>query len=208
MAQEIVTGEGQQTLLLAHGAGAPMDSPFMTMLAEALGRRGVRVVRFEFSYMNQRRQDGKKRPPPKAEKLVGEFDARIEACAADSKPLFVGGKSMGGRIASLLTRHADARLSGCICFGYPFHPPGKPDRWRTEHLAEPAMPVLIEQGTRDPFGRQDEVLAHFEAGLPFDLNWLEDGEHDFKPRKASGFTQADLIDKAAQQAAKWMMSIS
>ncbi|WP_165854964.1 alpha/beta fold hydrolase [Marinobacter sp. JSM 1782161] len=209
MAEDIQTGEAGPILLLAHGAGAPMDSPFMAALADELAERGVQVVRFEFGYMARRREDGKKRPPPKAEKLVDEFAEKVTAYGGDSrKPVFVAGKSMGGRIASLLAASHAAPVSGCACFGYPFHPPGKPDRWRTDHFAELAVPLLVNQGTRDPFGRQEEVLAHFESSLPFAVEWLEDGEHDFKPRKASGLTQQALIAQAAERTARWINDLT
>lgn len=204
MAGDIIIGEGQQVLLLAHGAGAPMDSPFMDQLAHALSKKGIRVVRFEFEYMDRRRVDGKKRPPPRADKLLAEFEAKVGRYTEASSSLFVGGKSMGGRIASMLASDGDERVNGCVCFGYPFHPPGKPDRWRTDHFSSPASPILIQQGTRDPFGRREEVLSHFAGGQPVDIDWLDDGEHDLKPRKASGMSQSDLIERAAGNAAKWM----
>lgn len=181
-----------------------MDSPFMNLLANALANRGIRVVRFEFEYMHRRRIDGKKRPPPKAEKLLGELEAKVGQYAEEAASLFVGGKSMGGRIASMLASDGNERVTGCVCFGYPFHPPGKPDRWRTDHFSSLASPILIQQGTRDPFGRRDEVLSHFAGGQPVDIDWLEDGEHDLKPRKASGLSQSDLIERAAENAAAWM----
>lgn len=204
MAEVMIDGEGARTLLLAHGAGAPMDSPFMDQLAMALAEQGIRVVRFEFGYMRKRREDGKKRPPPKADKLEGEFSAVIDRYANESGPLYIGGKSMGGRIASVLASRADDRIAGCACFGYPFHPPGKPDRWRTDHFTDFTVPVLINQGTRDPFGRQDEVQAHLAGDVPVTLHWLDDGEHDFRPRKSTGTTQAELIEQAARQTVTWM----
>lgn len=202
MSEDLTDGHGRHVLLLAHGAGAPMDSPFMDTLANALGQQDVQVIRFEFDYMQRRREDGKKRPPPKVDKLLSEFQQKIEQYAGAGS-LFIGGKSMGGRVASLVAASQTSAV-GCICFGYPFHPPGKPDRWRTEHLHELSVPVLLQQGTRDPFGRQDEVIAHFDGHPPATIDWLEDGEHDFKPRKASGLTQQALIDQAASNAARWM----
>lgn len=186
------------TLLLAHGAGAPMDSPFMEQLAAALSARGVKVVRFEFPYMAARREDGRKRPPnpmPVLEQCMRELAAEM------SGPSFLGGKSMGARVASQLA--AEVGAAGFICFGYPFHPPGKPERTRIEHLQQIACPGLIVQGTRDPFGKPEEV-----AGYPLDpalqLHWLESGEHDFRPLKASGRTQQMLIEEAADVAAEFM----
>ncbi|TBW59154.1 alpha/beta fold hydrolase [Marinobacter halodurans] len=204
MAQELIEGEGPRTLLLAHGAGAPMDSPYMDLLAAGLAEQRIRVVRFEFEYMRKRREDGRKRPPPRAEKLEGEFSAVIDRHAGASGPVYIGGKSMGGRIASVLASRADDRIAGCVCFGYPFHPPGKADRWRTAHFNDFTVPVLINQGTRDPFGRKDEVQAHLTGDGPVVIHWLDDGEHDFRPRKSTGTTQEDLIELAARQTAAWM----
>ncbi|BES71080.1 alpha/beta hydrolase [Marinobacter nanhaiticus D15-8W] len=206
MPGELINGNGEHVLLLAHGAGAPMDSPFMAMLAESLAKHDVKVVRFEFEYMQRRREDGKRRLPPKADKLLDEFRQKIEQYI-DAEHLFIGGKSMGGRMASLVAA-SDSSIEGCVCFGYPFHPPGKPDRWRTDHFTDFSVPVMIQQGTRDPFGKQSEVLAHFDGKFPVALNWLEDGEHDFKPRKASGLDQHNLIEQAARSTADWMKSVA
>ena len=187
------------TLLLAHGAGAPMDSPFMTQLAAALSTRGIKVVRFEFPYMAARREDGRKRPPnpmPVLEQCMRELAAEI------SGPLFLGGKSMGARVASQLA--AEVGAAGFICFGYPFHPPGKPERTRIEHLQEIGCPGLIVQGTRDPFGKPEEVAA-YPLAPALQLHWLDSGEHDFRPLKASGRTQQMLIEEAAGVAAEFMV---
>lgn len=204
------------TIAFAHGAGAPMDSDYMNTMAGELALAGVNVIRFEFAYMQQRRLDGKRRPPPKAENLIVEFRDVVAGLSAthDNLPLFIGGKSMGGRIASLLAADssvAGSDVAGCFCAGYPFHPPGKPDRWRTDHFSELAVPVRIVQGTRDPFGKQDEVTRHL-AGLGSDtrsvrVTWLESGEHDFKPTKASGRVQKDLIESAAKDVANWMRTV-
>ncbi|PVY75366.1 hypothetical protein C8D92_10783 [Tamilnaduibacter salinus] len=202
----LTDGQGPLTLLLAHGAGAPMDSPFMEALAREIGATGVRVVRFEFGYMQKRREDGRKRPPSAANTLKKAFREQIDTLTSEN-PVVIGGKSMGGRIASELAADADLAAQGvigCACFGYPFHPPGKPDRWRTDHFKALRMPLLILQGTRDPFGRQDEVTDHLTPLLPaIRLHWLESGEHDFKPTRQSGRTQDDLIREAASVFSGW-----
>ena len=169
------------TFAFAHGAGAPMDTPFMTAFAEALGARGWRVVRFEFPYMAKRRLHGKRRPPDRAPRLLACWQAVIAALGPER--LVIGGKSMGGRMASLVAEAAGVR--GLACLGYPFHPAGKPERLRTEHLAALTVPTLILQGTRDSLGNRAEVEGY---GLPpaIRLHWAEDGDHDLKPRKASG----------------------
>lgn len=177
-------------VLLAHGAGAGMDSPFMATMADGLAEQGWQVLRFEFPYMQRQRSSGKKRPPDKAEVLLDSFRDQVKALAQD-KPLVIGGKSMGGRIASVL---ADAlfdeqRILACICLGYPFHPLGKPERLRTDHLAELRTPTLVVQGERDAMGRQDEVIT-YNLSEQLELAWMPDGDHSFKPRKSSGHSEA------------------
>ncbi|MFQ5776300.1 MAG: alpha/beta family hydrolase [Kiloniellaceae bacterium] len=173
------------TVALAHGAGAPMDSPFMTAVAEGLAARGFRVARFEFPYMAARRADGRRRPPDREPRLLDAWRAVVAALGAER--LVIGGKSLGGRMASLV---ADAcAVRGLVCLGYPFHPPGRPDRPRTAHLADLATPALIVQGTRDPFGGAAEVPA-YALSPSIRLCWIEEGGHDLAPRKASGRTKA------------------
>lgn len=173
-------------LALAHGAGAPMDSPFMAHIAQGLGARGLRVARFEFPYMAARRADGKKRPPDRAPVLLESWRAAIAALAGPH--LAIGGKSLGGRMASLIADEAGVRA--LVCLGYPFHPPGRQDKLRTEHLAELQTPTLILQGERDPFGTRDEV-AGYRLSPAIRIAWCPDGDHSFKPRKASGRSQED-----------------
>ena len=192
------------TLLLAHGSGAPMDSPAMNAATAALAAEGLRVARFEFSYMAARRTDGSRKPPPKAETLNPEFHAAVAALGAAGK-LVIGGKSMGGRVASMVADDlfAEGRIAGLLCLGYPFHPPEKPAQLRTAHLMTLTTPALICQGTRDPFGTKEEVPAY---GLPerIRLLWLEDGDHDLKPRKSiSGFTAADHLATMAKTVKDW-----
>jgi uncharacterized protein len=179
------------TFALTHGAGAAMDTPFMTTFAEGLALRGHRIIRFEFPYMHERRISGKKRPPDRAPVLLDTW--RAVAAKINAKRLVVGGKSMGGRIASLLAAEREETgdpLSGIVCLGYPFHPPGKPDKLRVDHLRGLKTPTLIVQGERDPFGKKDEVKS-YRLPKSIRFHWLTDGEHSFKPRKASGRTEAD-----------------
>lgn len=190
----------QLTVVLAHGAGAAMDSGFMQDMAAALAGQGLRVARFEFAYMAQRRVGGAKRPPPKVDLLCAEYRAAVRLLAAEG-PLVIGGKSMGGRVASMVAD--DLGVAGLLCLGYPFHPIGKAEKLRVAHLATLQTPTLICQGTRDPFGTRDEV-ACYPLSDRILLEWLEDGEHDFKPRKrVTGQTQADLIAQAARAVASW-----
>lgn len=197
-------------LVLAHGAGAPADSPFMELLTAALSAQGVTTVRFEFPYMEKRRQDGKKRPPDRQPILLGHFRAVIEEARAGvdrQAGVFVGGKSMGGRMASILAAEPgiDDSVRGAVCFGYPFHPPGKNDRWRTDHFQSLCRPIQIIQGTRDPFGRQAEVEARdLDALDNVNLAWLEGGDHDYRPLARQSESREDLIQQAAAMAARFM----
>lgn len=200
-------GSGQPTVLLAHGAGAAMDTPWMTAVAEGLAARGLRVARFEFSYMAGRRTGGAKRPPPKVGLLADEYRAAIAALPHDG-PLIIGGKSMGGRVASLIADEMADRVAGLLCLGYPFHPQGKPETLRTEHLAGLRMPTLICQGTRDPFGTREEV-ARYDLSDRIELHWLEDGDHDLKPRKrVTGKTQADHLSTTVEAIGTWVQALA
>ncbi|HEY0919719.1 alpha/beta family hydrolase [Devosia sp.] len=186
------------TVLLAHGAGAPMDSAAMMAAARALAAEGLRVARFEFAYMAARRTAAGKRPPPRAESVMPEYAAAIAALGATDK-LVIGGKSMGGRVASMLADelHAAGRVAGLLCLGYPFHPLGKPGQLRTGHLMQMRCPALIVQGTRDPMGSREEV-AGYSLSPAIRILWLEDGDHDLRPRKVvSGFTAADHLRSMA-----------
>ena len=191
------------TILLAHGAGAPMDSRSMTAIADALASAGLRVARFEFGYMAGRRS-GVRKPSPRAETLIPEYRAAIEALGA-GRPLVIGGKSMGGRVASLLADEAfrQGKADGLLCLGYPFHPPDKPAQLRTKHLEALKTPALIVQGTRDPFGTREEVAA-YALSDSIEILWLEDGDHDLTPRKkVSGFSAADHLATMARAVRQW-----
>ena len=196
--------QARMTILLAHGAGAPMDSSSMTAAAKALGEAGFRVARFEFGYMAGRRTGAGRVPPPRAEKLNPQYIAAVDALATKG-PLIIGGKSMGGRVASMVADEllAAGRIHGLLCLGYPFHPPAKPEQPRTQHLAELKTPTLIVQGTRDEFGTREDVATYKLSPL-IELLWLEDGDHDLKPRKSiSGFSTADHLKTMAEAASTW-----
>ena len=183
-------------LLLAHGAGAPMDSGFMTEMAGLLAGFDIHVVRFEFAYMRARRADGKRRPPPRLPGLIEEF-RQVIARFSDT-PVFVGGKSMGGRVASMIAADPQGGddIAGLVCLGYPFHPPGKPDTVRTSHLPAITCPALIVQGERDPFGNADDVSAYdLPAGMQ--VFWSAFGNHDLAPPKKSGLTAQENWSAAA-----------
>ncbi|WP_416384093.1 alpha/beta family hydrolase [Roseibium aggregatum] len=189
------------TLLLAHGAGAAMDSAFMNKLAAALASQGIAAARFEFAYMAGRRTGGPKKPPPRADKLIAEFQTTLQSVLSQSDgPLLIGGKSMGGRVAAMLAGGGSlpGRAKGVACFGYPFHPTGKADaEWRLQPLQDAKRPVLVLQGDRDPFGSKAELD---EVTLPahVSLTYLEDGNHDFGPRGKSPATLDGNIKLAAE----------
>ncbi|MCK9518437.1 MAG: alpha/beta fold hydrolase [Dehalococcoidia bacterium] len=195
--------DGPGTVVLGHGAGAPMDSPFMAHIASALATHGLRVVRFEFPYMQARRTTGQRKPPDR-EPVLLEMWRRVVDQLGGGERLVIGGKSMGGRMASMVADEVNAR--GLVCLGYPFHAPGRPEKPRVAHLLELRTPALIVQGTRDPFGSPDEVAGY---GLPnrIRVHWIEDGDHDFKPRKASGRTQQQNWDEAAEQVATFVATL-
>jgi predicted alpha/beta-hydrolase family hydrolase len=189
-------------VVLAHGAGAGMDSPFMAFFAEGLAAAGFRVVRFEFPYMAQRRQTGKQRPPDREPVLRDTWLAVIKQFGSEN--LIIGGKSMGGRIASLVAD--EAGVEGVVCLGYPFHPSGKPDRLRVEHLLELKTPTLIVQGERDAFGSKGEVAA-YTLSKAIQVRWLPDGDHSFKPRKASGRTEQENREVGMAAVVKFTRSL-
>lgn len=191
----------ETTVLLAHGAGAPMDTEFMSFFANALVNAGHQSIRFEFPYMTKRRQDAKKRPPDRQPKLIDAFAhvlRHISEHGGNKQRLFIGGKSMGGRMATLVAaeKHETFDISGAFALGYPFHPPGKPSSLRTDHFSEISVPVLICQGERDTFGNKTEVPG-YDIPETFKINWLPDGNHDLAPRKASGLTKLENWQVAA-----------
>lgn len=190
------------TVALAHGAGAPMDSAFMAAFAAGLADRGLRVARFEFPYMARRRAEGTKRPPDRAPVLLDCWRTVIAELGPER--LVIAGKSMGGRMASLVA--GEAGVMGLVCLGYPFHPPGKPERTRTEHLESLKTPTLILQGERDPFGTRAEVAEYALSGA-IRVVWLPDGDHGFKPRKASGRTEAENWETAIAKMADFALSL-
>lgn len=204
--------EQAPVMLLAHGAGAGFDTPFMERLARALAMHGISVVRFEFPYMQKRRDDGRKRPPDRQPVLLEHFAAMVHQCRntmGDDRTLVVGGKSMGGRMASLLATSDEViDVQGAVCFGYPFHPPGKPDRWRTGHFADLRVPMAIFQGTRDPFGKPKELEGQPPLPSKVRVHWLEGGDHDLRPLKRLGLEPDALIDESARLAANFLHSLS
>ena len=185
--------DAAMTVVLAHGAGAPMNTPFLNSVARGLAAAGgVRVLRFEFPYMRARRQGGGRGAPDREPILRNAWKEVVEELGG-GKRVVIGGKSLGGRIASLVADEVGAR--GLVCLGYPFHPPGRPEKLRTEHLEALKTPALIVQGTRDSFGSPDDV-AGCRLSPAIRVVWLEDGDHSWKPRASSGRTEAQNMADA------------
>lgn len=182
-------------LVLAHGAGADASSDFMQWLTNSLLEQDIEVWRFNFPYMQQQLAEKKKRLPNSMEQLRQAFLQQLQQCPNDL-PLFIGGKSMGSRVASTLATDACASFHGVVAYGYPFHALKK-QVYRTDHFVDLQRPMLVLQGQRDLFGSYAEVN---ELNWPsVRLHWLEDGDHSFKPRKKSGLLQMQLIEQAAKQ---------
>jgi hypothetical protein len=192
--------DAEWLLILAHGAGQPMDSPFMAQIATDVSAANpdIAVWRFNFDYMAQAQAHGRRGAPSPAATLRDEWQRVIERGIASGRAparVVIGGKSLGGRIASMAAEQSG--VGGLVCLGYPFHPPGKPQQLRTAHLASLAVTTLICQGERDTFGSREEV-DDYELSTSIKLHWLADGDHSFKPRKRSGYTEADNLAAASQ----------
>lgn len=202
MADLLVTGRAnpRHRLVLAHGAGVAMDSPFLEAIANGLAEHEVEVIRFEFPYMRDRREHGTRKPPNPQRVLLESYREVIEQIG-DASTLAIGGKSLGGRMASLIADELGVRA--LVCLGYPFHPPGRPDKLRTDHLTHLTTPTLIVQGERDPFGTPDEVEA-YDLSSRIRITWLPDGDHSFAPRKRSGHTLEDNLATAVTAIAEFL----
>jgi predicted alpha/beta-hydrolase family hydrolase len=196
-------GDAAHTIVLAHGAGAAMDSTFMNRVSAGLTLHGMRVVRFEFPYMAKRRTEGKRGAPDREPVLRARWKEVVEQFGGGPR-VVVGGKSLGGRIASMIADEVKAR--GLVCLGYPFHPPGDPSRLRTAHLVDLRTPALIVQGTRDPFGTREDV-AGYTLSAAIRVAWLEAGDHSFKPPTRSGRTEAQNVEEAIAAVAGFVVGL-
>jgi len=200
--------------VFTHGAGAPVDSDFMNRIALGLANEGIRVARFNFDYMQQRIDTGSRRPPERAPKLITQFALRLSQF---EQPLVIGGKSMGGRMASLLSAEMthqelsadviplNSDIKGIACLGFPFHPANKPESLRTAHFQHIPVPIFIAQGERDKLGSKLDI-ASYSLKKDIDWLWLEDGDHDLKPRVKSGFTHQAHLDKTIKTMALFIKS--
>ena len=191
------------TIILAHGAGAAMDSPFMEEMARALADQSFRVVRFEFPYMQASRKTGKRTRPDFPSVLEATWIRVVEQLGNPSS-LVIGGKSMGGRIASMVADRAGVK--GLLCLGYPFHPTGSPKTLRVAHLKDLATPALFLQGERDALGSREEISA-YTLSPSIRIVFLPDGDHSFKPRKASGRTYQENMAQAVQEITRFCAAL-
>ena len=188
MAEQRLTISGprkaKKCVILTHGAGESSDSRFLSYFADGLADLHYRVVRFDFPYMEERSRTGRKRPPDREKVLRETWMSVLDQ--VPNEQVVIGGKSMGGRIASLVAD--ESRAQGLICLGYPFHPTGKPEKLRTEHLADLQTPTLILQGENDPFGNREEV-EQYNLSEAIKVHWAPDGDHSFRPRRGSDRTE-------------------
>jgi predicted alpha/beta-hydrolase family hydrolase len=188
------------TLILAHGAGAPMDSDFMNAMAARLAAHGVSVLRFEFPYMAQRRIDGRRRPPnPQAQLLACWREVYASVRSHVAGPLAIGGKSMGGRMASLIAD--ELQVDALVCLGYPFYAAGKPEKPRVAHLSDLKTSTLIVQGERDPLGNR-QAVEEYALSPAIDLMWIPAANHDLKPLKSAGVSYESCLEDCALRIAR------
>ena len=189
--------DARHTMVLAHGASQAMDAGAMELLAAGLAQAGLRVVRFEFPYMQRRRATGRGGWPDRQPVLEQTWREVIaEVAAGRPAGVAIGGRSMGGRIASMVAD--ECGVAGLVCYAYPFHPSGRPDKLRTAHLVTLSTPTLMLQGERDPFGNREEVSG-YPLSPAISVHWIGDGDHGFKPRKRSGRTLEQNTAEAVER---------
>lgn len=185
----------EKLFIFTHGAGAPMDTDFMDYFAEDLGKNKTRVLRFEFPYMALRREGHGKRPPNTQKILLECWSDVIKECRKfHNGEIYIGGKSMGGRMASMIADQEG--VAGLICLGYPFYAPGKQYKPRIDHLENLNTRSLILQGERDSMGSK-EIVEKYSLSTKISISWLPDGDHGLKPRKKSGFTEEGNFNLAS-----------
>jgi predicted alpha/beta-hydrolase family hydrolase len=210
-ARHFSAGTSAPLLVLAHGAGADQRHRFMVAIARRLSERGVSVVTFNFLYTERKR-----RSPDRAPILEATWTTVLDAVVARLTPqgrIAIGGKSMGGRIASQVAAskpdtEAWRRVGGLVLLGYPLHPPGQPQKPRVAHLPAIEVPILLVQGTRDTFGTREEIEPVFGSlKTRVDYEFIEGGDHSFSVPKSSGHTEADILDRVAARVAPWIAAL-
>jgi predicted alpha/beta-hydrolase family hydrolase len=195
------------SLVLAHGAGANQSNSFMVQFAQALAARGIEAITFNFLYTEAGRGI-----PDRNDKLEACYRGVIDAFhkglitkAANKRKLVIGGKSMGGRIASQVAAADGSGIDGLVLLGYPLHPPGQPDKLRTKHLPGITAPMLFVQGSRDAFGTPAELQPHIgQLKAPVDLHVVEGGDHSFKVPKSAGVSQEQVYDLVLDRIERWL----
>jgi len=202
------------TIILGHGAGANQLSSFMTLFAEGLSQRGLDAMTFNFVYTEHER--GAPDPKAKLEACYrGVIDAALKHKKLEGNQLIIGGKSMGGRIASQVAAEAceqnetlASQINGLVFLGYPLHPPGNPAKLRVDHLPHIKMPMLFVQGTRDSLGAVEEISPFIKKlKLPATIFAIEGGDHSFKAPKKFGLTQAEIYENAMDRIVEWVTEI-
>lgn len=198
-------------VVMAHGAGAGNRNEFMDCYCTKLAESQIKVISFNFDYMQIMYESGKRRPPNPNKQLLIQFNQVLSELNTNL-PVFIAGKSMGGRVASQLaaTSEIGLKIQGCIVLGYPFMPPGKPEKFadRTQHFIELAVPLLINQGERDTFGGVDSLSNKSHEPVlcnsKLQLKWIPSGDHSFKPLKSSGVTIEENIQTAVSNTVKFI----
>ncbi|HKV39919.1 MAG TPA: alpha/beta family hydrolase [Blastocatellia bacterium] len=206
---EAASGHSEpNTIILGHGAGAAQTSDFMVQFAQGLASRGLNAVTFNFLYTERGRHVPD--PGPKLESCYRSVISAIRATEVfGSGKLVIGGKSMGGRIASQVAAAGVDGVSGLVFLGYPLHPPGKPDKLRDSHLYRIKQPMLFVQGSRDSFGSPDELSPVLKQTIaPHELYVIENGDHSFKVPKKGAVTQAGVYSAVMDRIAEWVAGIA
>lgn len=191
--------------IFAHGAGADKSHSFMENFTLLLNEKAINVVRFNFPYMDKRLVDGRKYPPNRMPLLLDCYQEVVDKYLQDGShdlPIFIGGKSMGGRVAATLSC-GETSVKGNVCIGYPFHPQKKPEKLRLEPLQETVVPTLILQGERDTLGNKGEI-ENYDISPLCDVFYLEDGDHSLKPRVKSGHTHTQHLKTAVERLARFI----
>ena len=186
-------------LILAHGAGSNQLTPSMTRMATALSERGIETITFNFLYSEK-----KKRVPDKNDKLEAVWRRIIETFQEKNRALVIGGKSMGGRIASQVAAARSSGIAGLVFLGYPLHPPGRPGQLRSKHPSDIKAPMLFVQGSKDAFGTPDELKPILKPLKNAELCVVDNGDHSFKVPKSAGVPQDKIDAFVLDQVESWL----
>ena len=194
------SGTDSPVFVCAHGAGGHMDDRSMLQLAKVLRSRGLSVVRFNFFY--REKKSGRPDPMPRLEACFSAVVARARA-ELEPKTLIIGGRSMGGRAASMMAAKG-FDCDGLLLFAYPLHPPGQPEKLRDAHLPSITAPVLCFNGTRDPFCTKELMEAALRTvKTRWEMHWIEGADHSFHVLKSSGRTDAQVLDEVGDATERW-----